>query len=271
MNGARMRRLIVCADDFAMSEGISCAIMELAAAGKVNAVSSMTILPRWDADAAMLAELPRSVEIGLHLVLTDERPLTSAPRLTRAGLLPTAARLERMAMFRQLPVNEIEAEIEAQFERFERMLGRPPAFVDGHQHVHLLPTIRNIVIGATARRSPHGWLRSCEDRIARFLRRPFRFKAAVNALQAAGFAKQARRAGLRCNDSFAGLYDFRAPYADLFPRFLLSPGECHLVICHPGQESSTDVIAAARMRETAALRSIAVDRLAFANGLRFLP
>src|SRR5205807_8287640 len=122
------------------------------------------------------------------------------------------------AIFRRLPLGEIAAEIEAQFEAFERVLGRPPQFVDGHQHVHLLPGIRGLVIAIAARRSAHAWLRTCEDRTKRILPRPFRLKAVANALQARGFARQAARAGLLCNDSFSGLYDFKAPYADLFPR-----------------------------------------------------
>lgn len=263
-------RLIVCADDFAMSEDISRTIVELAAAGKVNAISCMSRSTRWAEDAALLVGLPRTVEIGLHLVLTGERPLTAMSGLTNAGRMPTASRLERRALFGRLPLNEVAAELEAQFELFERVLGRPPQFVDGHQHVHLLPGIRNVVIAMTARRSPKAWLRTCEDRIGRVLRRPFRLKAAANVLQAKGFAKQAARAGLRCNDSFSGLYNFKVPYAGLFARFLIDPGKVHLVICHPGSDqANSDAIAAARVREKVALDHLAVDKLAAANGLNF--
>lgn len=252
-------RVTICADDFAMSPGISRTIVELARAGKLNAISCMAGSRRWPADAALLTDLPSGVEIGLHLVLTDEAPCIDSRDLAPAGRLPSADRLASMAFLRRLPIGDIGREIDAQFERFERMIGRPPDFVDGHQHVHFLPGIRKIVIGATARRAPGAWLRTCEDRFWRVLRRPFRVKGVVNALQSAGFARAARRAGLRCNDSFAGFYDFRSPFGSLLPRFFVARGEFHLVICHPGDaELPDDPIADARLCEAETLREWAV-------------
>jgi len=265
-----MDRLVVCADDFAMSAGVSRAIVKLARAGKLNAISCMAIAPRWPDDATLLTDLPETVAVGLHLVLTDETPLTAMPRLAPGGRLPSADRLSRMAMLRRLPREEIAAEVRAQFARFEQAMGRPPSFVDGHQHTHLLPGVRGIIIAETARRAPAAWLRSCEDRVGRILRRPFRLKALVNAFQSSGFARVAARAGLRTNDSFSGLYDFKAPYAELFPQFVTNGGNFHLVICHPGDgESDGDPIAPARQREAAALRSLPVRALARDNGLEF--
>ncbi len=250
-----MKQITICADDFAMSEGVSRTIVELAHAGKVNAISCMAISARWTLDAGLLADLPKSVEVGLHLVLTDERPLTNMPRLAGNGRLPSANRLGRLAMLRRIPRADIASEVTAQFDRFEDVLDRQPAFVDGHQHTHFLPAVRNVVIEVTARRAPDAWLRTCEDAPVRILQRPFRLKAAVNAFQAAGFAKSAARAGLVCNDSFSGLYDFKTDYAEMLPRFLRPAGDRHLVICHPGEGiDSSDPIAEARIREAAALR-----------------
>ena len=238
-----------------MSPGVSRTIAELARAGKVNAISCMSSSPRWPLDVQLLRDLPSGIEFGLHLVLTDETPAVESPELAPEGRLPSSERLGRLAFAGRLPSKAIEREIDAQFDLFERAMGGPPSFVDGHQHVHVLPGIRKMVIGATARRAPEAWLRTCEDRLSRILRRPFRLKGVVNAIQSAGFASAARRAGLRCNDSFAGLYDFRSSYDALFPRFLGARGEFHLVICHPGDGIlPDDSIAAARVRETATLR-----------------
>lgn len=248
-------RVVICADDFAMSPGVSRTIVELARAGKLNAISCMASSPRWRLDAALLRNLPPGVELGLHLVLTDQQPVIDSADLAPDGRLPSAGLLARMAFAGRLPARAIEREVDAQFDLFERAVGRPPSFVDGHQHVHLLPGIRRIVIAATARRAPRAWLRTCEDRLSRILQRPFRIKVLVNALQSAGFHRQARRSGLRCNDSFAGLYDFRASYDELFPRFLAARGQFHLVICHPGDGAGIDdPIALARVREASTLR-----------------
>ncbi|WP_308515713.1 ChbG/HpnK family deacetylase [Sphingomonas flavescens] len=245
----------MCADDFAMSAGISRTIVELAQSGKLNAISCMAASRRWPADAALLKDLPGDVEIGLHLVLTDEAPCVDTPELVEGDQLPSAGRLGGMAFLRRLPIGAIGSEVNAQFERFEEVMGRPPDFVDGHQHVHFLPGIRRVVIEATSRRAPRAWLRTCEDKLWRILRRPFRVKSLVNALQAAGFARAARRAGLRCNDSFAGFYDFRSPFQLLLPRFFTARGQFHLVICHPGDtELADDPISVARLKEAEALR-----------------
>lgn len=264
------RRLVICADDFAMSEGVSRTIVDLARDGKVNAISCMAISPRWPKDVELLSSLPGGVQIGLHLVLTDEQPLTSMPRLTAGGHLPSCEALTRKALLRRLPLDEINDEVAAQFDRFEKYLGRPPAFVDGHQHTHLLAGIRDIVIAQTAARAPSAWLRTCEDRAWRILNRPFATKGLINSAQSKALGSAARRLGLRCNDGFSGLYNFRASFAELFPRFLAKPGEFHLLICHPGAlDTERDPIGDARVREAEALKLAPVTELAAAAGLSF--
>ena len=38
------------------------------------------------------------------------------------------------------------AEIAAQWQRFVTVMGRAPDFIDGHQHVHILPQVRHALI-----------------------------------------------------------------------------------------------------------------------------
>ncbi len=257
-----MPRLILCADDFAFSHEISEAIAGLAAEGKLNAISCMAVCPGWAEDADLLATLPPAVEVGLHLVLTGERPLTAMPHLAPGGRLPSINQLARDAGRKAIALDEIAAEITAQFERFVAERGRAPDFVDGHQHCHVLPGIREIVLAETARRAPGVWVRNCEDRIGAILARPFRGKAIANALRSRGLRADAARHGLRCNDSFGGHYDFRSDYAALFPQFLRRPGDVHLVMCHPGAgDLPGDTIAAGRRRETSVLRAMPIAAL----------
>lgn len=265
-----MPRLLLCADDFGHSPAISATIVELAIAGKINAISCMAAAPGWATDSALLEQLPANVEIGLHLVLAGETPITAMPRLAPGGQLPTIDQLTIMALRRRLPLDEIAVEIAAQFRQFRAMTGRPPAFVDGHQHSHVLPGIRRLVIAATRVRAPDAWLRDCGDRPGAVIARPFRRKAMASAVNAAGFSAAAAAAGLRCNAGFAGHYDFRGDYARLFPRFLQSPGEMHLVMCHPGAAKlAGDSIAEARITEAAALRMLPIRDMAASHGLSF--
>ena len=249
---------------------MSVTIAELAAAGKINATSCMTLMPGWPEDSALLRDLPPHAETGLHLTLTGERPLTAMPSLAPDGTLPTIQTLHRLAGRGQLPIEEIAAEIRAQFDAFEAAMGRPPAFVDGHQHAHALPGIREIALAETARRQPDAWVRDCSDRIGAMLSRPFFGKAIGSAFHSRGLALAIRKYGLRRNTSFAGHYDFASDYRKLFPKFLRRPGDVHLVMCHPGAgRRPDDAIAGARVLEADALREWPISGMAAAEGLAF--
>ena len=266
-----MSRLILCSDDFAWSRGVSETIVALAQAGKINAISCMAIMPGWREDSALLAALPDHVQIGLHLTLTGERPLTGMPSLVcGGGRLPELEELRRRATRGQLLLEEISAEIAAQFDAFIAATGRAPDFVDGHQHAHALPHIREIVLAETARRAPGAWVRDCADRLGAMIRRPFVGKAIGSAWHSRGLRRAAAAHGLSTNDSFGGHYDFVADYAPLLPQFLRRPGKMHLVMCHPGKGARMfDAIAPARPREAAVLRKAAIADMAAAQGLAF--
>ena len=264
-----MKRLTLCADDFAFSPDDSRVIADLLRAGKLNATGCMTVRPNWPADSALLADLPRTAEIGLHLVLTEEEPLTACG-FAAGGRLPAIRALHRLVRADRVAMGDVAAEVEAQFDRFEQATGRPPAFVDGHQHAHALPGIREVVLAVTARRAPGAWLRSCEDARLALLTRPFRGKAIASAVHSRGLAAAAARVGLATNRGFAGHYGFAGDYAALLPRFLARPGGRHLVMCHPGAGTRPgDAIAAARPVEAAALAAAPVAELAAAHGLAF--
>ena len=264
-----MSRLILCADDFALTPGTSRVIAELARSGKLNATGCMVARPGWKTDAALLRDLPAGFQVGLHLVLTEDAPLKPMPRLAPDGRLPGINALGSAARAGALPLDEIAGEVAAQFDRFVAVLGRPPAFVDGHQHAHHHPGIREIVLDATAARAPGAWVRNCADQVAAMLARPFRGKALASAFHSRGLAKAAAARGLACNEGFAGHYGFSGDYAALFPRFLARPGATHLVMCHPGTAEPGDVIGSARVVEAAALRRLDVADVAARHGLAF--
>ncbi len=264
-----MPRLILCADDYAFSSDVSRTITGLATGGKLNATGCMTAQPNWPEDARRLRDLPDHVEVGLHLTLTLERPLT-AMRLARGGELPGIDALRRLAAAGRVDLAEIAAEVRAQFDRFAHGLGRAPAFVDAHQHAHALPGLREVVLVETARQAPRAWMRTCEDAPLALLSRPYRGKAVASALGSRGLAAAAMRHGLATNSGFAGHYGFSGDYAALFPRFLARPGRDHLVMCHPGAGARPgDAIAAARTAEAASLALLPISDLAAAVGLAF--
>jgi predicted glycoside hydrolase/deacetylase ChbG (UPF0249 family) len=264
-----VNQLILCADDFAFSTEDSMVIAALLRSAKLNATSCMTVRPNWMEDSAMLRDVPATAQIGLHLVLTEEAPI-HPNGFTRDGMMPGIDPLTRLAARDQLDGLEIAREVEAQFDRFEQAMGRPPAFVDGHQHAHALPHVRAIVLATTRRRAPDAWVRTCQDRVRAMLGRPWRGKAIGSAFHSRGLSQDAAAFGLRCNRGFAGHYGFDGHFGAAFPRFLDQAGPRHLVMCHPGAgQRPGDAIAAARVNEAAVLRGLSVSDMAEVRGLAF--
>jgi predicted glycoside hydrolase/deacetylase ChbG (UPF0249 family) len=135
-------RLIVNADDFGLSPGVSRGIRDAATHGIVTSVSVMTNLPEWSDTAVMLRELPSGVAIGLHVNLTAGSPITRARTLTSAssGRFLTPVQLAARAALGRIDPTELGAELRAQWERLVEA-GVRPSHIDGHQHVHSLPQV----------------------------------------------------------------------------------------------------------------------------------
>jgi hypothetical protein len=272
-------RIVLCADDYAMSAGVSRGILELARAGRVSATSVMANVPGWPEHARELADVEGRIGIGLHLTLTWGAPLGAMPRLAPDGVLPSLGRVIRAALTGAVRDAEIAGEIERQLDAFEAALGRAPDFVDGHQHVHALPGIRDSLLRVLSGRGLSGrlWLRDPADGPRAILRRGVAAgKALTVAALSAGLGRAARRAGFATNRGFSGFSPFdpaRDPGADM-ARFLLAPGPAHLVMCHPGHLAlgeTLDGIADARARELAYLASDAFPALLRERGMELAP
>ncbi len=225
-----MKRLILCADDYALAPGVSRAIRELASAGRLNATSVMTPGPDLAAEAArLLAVAPPGFRIGLHVTLTGGLTPLTAPRLAMAEGIGS---LLMRSHLRRLDRSAVAAEVEAQMRAFIAAFGAPPAFVDGHQHAHLLPGIRDSGGAAAERHAPGAWIRQCNG--------PGGAGSGLKGRVIAGLSRGLRRLlarhGVATNPAFSGAYDFRraADFAAIFPTFLSRLPEGALVMVHPG-------------------------------------
>ena len=250
------RVLMLCADDFGLDSGISIAIARLARAGRLNAVSCISSCPGWPADAGWLADLPASVNLGLHFNLTHGRPLSR--RLAQAWpTLPSLPRLVAQAHLGLLPRAALRAEFHAQLGAFVTAIEKPPRFIDGHQHVHHLPVVRNIILDAVEHIQPMPALRSTAPVLGagaglkRWL---------IEHTGAHGLARELRRRVIAHNRALLGVYDFsETDYRRRMQGWLAClPPEGGLLLCHPGGVSSIgsrDRIGAARIRELTYLGS----------------
>jgi predicted glycoside hydrolase/deacetylase ChbG (UPF0249 family) len=229
----------LCADDFGLSPGVNRGVLQALEASRLSAASVMTTRPSWPTGAAALRRFSASADIGLHLNLTLGSPLSFMPRLAASGHLPDIGRVLKAAHKGDLPEFEIRREIARQLDGFIEHFGAPPDFVDGHQHVHILPRIRDWLLDELEARGLAGrlWLRDSGDHPARILRRSGELKKALGvAWLARGFARAAAARGFSANDGFSGFsrFDPCADYGQDFEAYLRAPGRRHLIMCHPG-------------------------------------
>lgn len=261
---AKERVVAICADDYGLSHGVSVGILKALDAGRLTAVSALVNGPRWPAMGRDLLRRAHEADLGLHFNLTLGRPTGPMPKFAPEGKFPPVAKVIRLAMRRKLPMDEIRAEIDRQFDRFEAVLERVPDHVDGHQHVHALPGVREALLDAMAVRRLNGrtWVRDAGDSAFRIAARgaQARKALAVRSLST-GFRRAAHRRGFATNDGFAGFSDFHPgrDYSKAFETYLRAPGRAHLIMCHPGhvdEELKTlDPVTITREQELAFLLS----------------
>jgi hypothetical protein len=240
MNEAGPRRIWLCADDYGISPGVNRGIRELIERGRLNATSVMMAGPAIGRDEvtslqASAAKSPRCA-IGLHATLTAPfRPLTMYFEPIDGGMFPSFAKLLRAGLTRRLDPEIIHAELTVQLAAFSEAFGRPPDYVDGHQHAQLFPQVREAFLAAVKQAAPDAWVRQC-GRLAPLTQRLGAPKALVLDMLSARFRKLAARAGIAFNPAFAGAYDFSgAPdFGALMSGFLAGLPEGGLVMCHPG-------------------------------------
>ena len=252
------RRLDLCADDFGLTPGLSQVVAALAGRGRVSSLSCLVNTPHGAAWAPLLAPLAGRVGLGLHFNLTEGAPRSAAlarrwPRLPALPLLIAGAQLRR------LPLADIAAEWQAQLDAFIEATGRSPDHVDGHQHVHHLPGVRDVVLAGVAALAPMPGVRNT----GRVLGPGFAIKRRlIEATGGRTLARLLARRGLPHSAALLGAYDFEAAdYAALMRGWLARvPAQGALLFCHPGPHEAGDAIGAARAREHAYLAGDAFAR-----------
>lgn len=140
------RLLIVNADDFGLTQGVSAGILAAHHWGMVT--STTALVNREISPEQVRAALDSGIGIGLHVNLTLGAPITRA-----SSLVDGAGRFIRDARqaAARAGVRDVEGEVAAQIERFATLFGRPPTHLDTHHHVGLYPPVRDVVLGCAAR------------------------------------------------------------------------------------------------------------------------
>lgn len=259
-----------------MTAGVSRGILRLAEKKRISATSVMSGCRHWPDLARELMGVADRIDIGLHLNLTMGAPVTAMRSTAPAGLLPAIGVLTRKALTGSLDRQELATEIDAQLARFEDEAGRAPDYVDGHQHAHALPVIRDVLLARLAQRYAvrRPYVRNPWDApLAILARRSSTPKAMAVAALAGGLYALASKSGVALNRGFAGFsaFDPGQDYAAAFARYLVRPGPAHLVMCHPGEIDEElrmiDPVVETRAQELAFFESARMDEICGAAGL----
>ena len=240
-----MKRIVLCADDFAVHAQATDAIIDLTRSGRISATSAMVLSPRWARDAPRLSELRGLIDVGLHL------DWTSAFAHAQGHGRSLAATMVR-AVFGGFDQAAAATVIERQLDAFEAQWKAAPDHVDGHQHVQQFDGIRQALVGVLQRRygAPRPYLR-----ISRIQATGLAPKSRViTCLGASELERLAAPAGVPCAAALSGSYSFDADparYAQLMNRWLQQAPEGAILMCHPAQAGAlADPVAAARAVES---------------------
>lgn len=249
------KRIVLCADDYGQAPAISQGIINLIQNHRLTATSCMVNMSCWQEHAKWILPYRQQVDIGLHFNLTEGQALSQEYRQAYGPDFQPLSRLLVKAMVRRLDKRVIAAECHAQISCFEQAMGFLPQFLDGHQHSHQFPVVRDAVIQVYQERlrQQNAYIRWLNITLS--LRDVFRGwkRFIIHASGTRAFKVLLDENKIPHNQSFTGIYSFSlaSQYARFFPGFLSEVTDKGILMCHPGLQASgtNDVIADARFAE----------------------
>jgi predicted glycoside hydrolase/deacetylase ChbG (UPF0249 family) len=141
-----VKRLIVTADDVGLHRGLTDGALYAHEHGVVTACSIVANGAAFEHAVERLRDFPR-LAVGVHLALVEERPLTAdVESLVGASGLFHENYVAFVPRYfaRRIRIDEVERELRAQIERV-LAAGVTISHANGHQHLHLLPRIFEVV------------------------------------------------------------------------------------------------------------------------------
>jgi len=148
------KRIIINADDFGLCKGVNEAVAKAHDVGVLTSATLMVNMPAAE-DAVEIAKLKPSLGVGVHLNLSEGRPVSKENRVNclldgdgRFAYSPL--KLSAMCIALHTIRHAVETELAAQIQWvIDR--GLMPTHLDSHKHIHSSPTIFPIVCRLASR------------------------------------------------------------------------------------------------------------------------
>lgn len=134
-----MKKLIITADDYGMSESVNEAIRQCVAAGTVTSTNLMTGMDYCESISKLKQDFPK-LSVGLHWTLTTVKPVSELSSIP--SLVDENGRFWSYAIFRQkfkqkqINRDEMKNELLEQYTRFVALCGEPD-YWNTHQNIHV--------------------------------------------------------------------------------------------------------------------------------------
>lgn len=181
-----VRRLIVNADDFGLTDGINRAVRDLHRSGALTSATLMAAAPRFE-EAVEISRRQKLLGVGCHIVLVDGSPVANPAAIptllnssSRRGgepqFRPTLGEFVRDLYLDRIDSADIEREATAQILQLQ-LAGIAVTHVDTHKHTHMFPRVLN------------GVMRAAQACNIRTIRNPFEPAWSVAASPAAGLVR----------------------------------------------------------------------------------
>jgi chitin disaccharide deacetylase len=143
-----MKKLIVSADDFGLTEGINEGIIRCAREGIVTSASIMANTPAFENAVTMAKQCP-GLATGVHLNLVKGKPLLPTEKIRslvdNKGIFYTLPRFTIRLVSGGVSMTEAENELRSQIEKVIAS-GLKVTHLDSHRHFHVFPSLIKLVI-----------------------------------------------------------------------------------------------------------------------------
>jgi predicted glycoside hydrolase/deacetylase ChbG (UPF0249 family) len=231
-----LRALVVTADDVGLHPGMTRGSVEAHDRGIVTACSVVANGRAFEEVVGILKDRPK-LDVGVHLTLVGERPLSSPERVPSlvdgtGAFLRDFRAFTRRYLLGGIAAAEVEEELRRQIERLQTA-GLPIVHANSHQHLHVLPRIFETVLRlAEEHRIP----------FVRIPREPAPFRLSPRSLQIgilnriAGTALRRLEASgpVRSTDRTVGVVEAGGLTVERLSRILEGVEGLTELVCHPG-------------------------------------
>lgn len=139
-----MKKLIINADDFGLTEGTNLGIIKGIKEGIVSSTTVMINMPYAYEGIEILKSMAFK-SAGVHLTLTAGYPTLSTREVPSLVDREGKFYRRRNELFPKLMLEDVEKELRNQIQLFIKT-GLNPSHLDGHHHIHMYDGIREIVV-----------------------------------------------------------------------------------------------------------------------------